>query len=119
METFEVAKKAADAAVEGGGSPEEGRCVDALKRLRKMPVTMDVLVKTQVFVPSLVILDPISLSYLFDFFDIFCCLSSFSGGDLGLPPWETRGLVEIWEIIFHLDVILVFILFDLYGIRGL
>lgn len=48
VETFEAAKKAADAAAEGAGSPEEGRCVDALKTLRKMPVTMDILVKTQV-----------------------------------------------------------------------
>lgn len=48
VEIFEAAKKAADAAAQGGGSPEESRCVDALKRLRKMPVTMDVLVKTQV-----------------------------------------------------------------------
>ncbi|KAJ6798635.1 transcription elongation factor TFIIS [Iris pallida] len=41
VETFEAAKKAADA-------EEEERCVDALRTLRKLPVTMDVLVKTQV-----------------------------------------------------------------------
>ncbi|KAJ6810667.1 transcription elongation factor TFIIS [Iris pallida] len=41
VETFEAAKKAADA-------EEEERCVDALTTLRKLPVTLDVLVKTQV-----------------------------------------------------------------------
>ncbi|OAY84297.1 Transcription elongation factor TFIIS [Ananas comosus] len=53
VETFEAAKKAADAAADagaggGGGSPEAERCVDALKRLRKMRVTTEVLVATQV-----------------------------------------------------------------------
>ncbi|KAK1265683.1 hypothetical protein QJS04_geneDACA016999 [Acorus gramineus] len=49
LETFEAAKKAADAAADGDPSDaEEGRCVDALKRLRKLPVTMKVLVETQV-----------------------------------------------------------------------
>lgn len=53
VETFEAAKKAADAAAGagaggGGGSPEAERCVDALKRLRKMRVTTEVLVATQV-----------------------------------------------------------------------
>uniref|UniRef100_A0A6V7QSR7 Transcription elongation factor n=1 Tax=Ananas comosus var. bracteatus TaxID=296719 RepID=A0A6V7QSR7_ANACO len=50
-ETFEAAKKAADAAAaaaEGGGSPEADRCVGALRRLRKMTVTTDILVTTQV-----------------------------------------------------------------------
>ncbi|KAK1322335.1 hypothetical protein QJS10_CPA03g00908 [Acorus calamus] len=49
LETFEAAKRAADAATEGDPSEaEENRCVDALKRLRKLPVTMKVLVSTQV-----------------------------------------------------------------------
>ncbi|KAJ3669392.1 hypothetical protein LUZ60_011342 [Juncus effusus] len=49
LETFEAAKKAADAAAEGdGATPEAERCVDALKRLRKIRVTTDVLVSTQV-----------------------------------------------------------------------
>ncbi|XP_072998076.1 transcription elongation factor TFIIS [Typha latifolia] len=41
LETFEAARKAADAA-------EAERCVDALRRLRKMPVTTKDLVETQV-----------------------------------------------------------------------
>lgn len=45
---FEAAKKAADAAAAGGGLVEEDRCVDALKRLRRMPVTTKDLVATQV-----------------------------------------------------------------------
>ncbi|KAD7480331.1 hypothetical protein R6Q59_009082 [Mikania micrantha] len=49
---FEAAKKAADAAaVHGGGidySPEEDRCIDALKALKKFPVNYQVLVSTQV-----------------------------------------------------------------------
>ncbi|XP_059666853.1 transcription elongation factor TFIIS-like [Cornus florida] len=51
IELFEAVKKAADvAAVDGGGdsSAEEGRCLDALKRLKKFPVTYEVLVSTQV-----------------------------------------------------------------------
>ncbi|KAM0841200.1 hypothetical protein ACQ4PT_059178 [Festuca glaucescens] len=50
LETFEAAKKAADAAAEedGGSSPEAGRCLDALRRLRAFPVTTEVLVSTQV-----------------------------------------------------------------------
>lgn len=49
LETFEAAKRAADAAAElGGASPEVDRCVDALRQLRKIPVTTDVLVATQV-----------------------------------------------------------------------
>jgi hypothetical protein len=50
METFEAARKAADAAAaeDGGSSPEAGRCLDALRRLRGFPVTTDVLVSTQV-----------------------------------------------------------------------
>jgi len=50
METFEAAKKAADAAAEedGGSSPEADRCLDALRRLRAFRVTTDVLVSTQV-----------------------------------------------------------------------
>lgn len=52
IELFETVKKAADAAVAGGGgtecSPEEDRCVDALKVLKKFPVNYQILVSTQV-----------------------------------------------------------------------
>lgn len=53
LEIFEAAKKAADAVVSTDGSsssggPDEARCVDALKRLRDFPVTMQLLVSTQV-----------------------------------------------------------------------
>jgi hypothetical protein len=50
LETFEAAKKAADAAADedGASSPEAGRCLDALRRLRGFPVTTEVLVSTQV-----------------------------------------------------------------------
>ncbi|KAM0069074.1 putative transcription factor IIS, TFIIS/LEDGF domain superfamily [Helianthus debilis subsp. tardiflorus] len=48
---FEAAKKAADAAADDGhpeSSPEEDRCIDALKALKKFPVNYQVLVSTQV-----------------------------------------------------------------------
>ncbi|KAI3808973.1 hypothetical protein L1987_24936 [Smallanthus sonchifolius] len=49
---FEAAKKAADAAAVKGAdaesSPEEDRCIDALKALKKFPVNYQVLVSTQV-----------------------------------------------------------------------
>ncbi|XP_076896651.1 transcription elongation factor TFIIS-like [Bidens hawaiensis] len=46
---FEAAKKAADAAaVDGDYSPEEDRCIDALKALKKFPVNYQLLVNTQV-----------------------------------------------------------------------
>lgn len=51
IELFDAAKRAADAAAEDGGadsSPEESRCLDALKRLKKFPVNYQVLVSTQV-----------------------------------------------------------------------
>nr|CAB3497716.1 unnamed protein product [Digitaria exilis] len=48
LETFEAAKKAADAAAGEGDSPEADRCVDALRRLRAIQVNTDVLVSTQV-----------------------------------------------------------------------
>lgn len=51
VELFEAAKKAADAAAADAGadsSPEEDRCLDALKRLKKLPINYDVLVSTQV-----------------------------------------------------------------------
>nr|BAJ93165.1 predicted protein [Hordeum vulgare subsp. vulgare] len=50
METFEAAKKAADAAAEeaDGSPPEAQRCLDALRRLREFRVNTDVLVATQV-----------------------------------------------------------------------
>lgn len=46
MELFEKAKKAADKAITD--EAEEQRCLDALKALRTVPVTMGVLVSTQV-----------------------------------------------------------------------
>ncbi|XXG40033.1 hypothetical protein AAC387_Pa01g0846 [Persea americana] len=46
LEFFEAAKKAADAAVENDA--EENRCVDALKRLMGFPVTLQMLLSTQV-----------------------------------------------------------------------
>ncbi|KAJ1293013.1 hypothetical protein BS78_01G035400 [Paspalum vaginatum] len=48
LETFEVAKKAADAAAGEADSPEADRCLDALRRLRAIRVNTDVLVSTQV-----------------------------------------------------------------------
>ncbi|XP_010553193.1 PREDICTED: transcription elongation factor TFIIS-like [Tarenaya hassleriana] len=51
IDLFEAAKKAADwAAVDGVSStgPEVSRCLDALKQLKKFPVTYDMLVATQV-----------------------------------------------------------------------
>ncbi|KAI3800033.1 hypothetical protein L1987_35340 [Smallanthus sonchifolius] len=49
---FEAAKKAADAAAAHGDavdiSPEEDRCIDALKALKKFPVNYQILVSTQV-----------------------------------------------------------------------
>ncbi|RCV40263.1 hypothetical protein SETIT_9G038600v2 [Setaria italica] len=48
LETFEAAKKAADAAAGADDSPEADRCLDALRRLRAIRVNTDVLVSTQV-----------------------------------------------------------------------
>ncbi|KAK4771260.1 hypothetical protein SAY87_031792 [Trapa incisa] len=51
VELFEVAKKAADAAIADGStsrSPAASRCVDALKQLKSFPVSYDALVATQV-----------------------------------------------------------------------
>ncbi|PKI40966.1 hypothetical protein CRG98_038494, partial [Punica granatum] len=51
VELFEAAKKAADAATADGvssSSPAVSRCVDALKQLKKFPVSYDALVATQV-----------------------------------------------------------------------
>ncbi|KAI3508405.1 hypothetical protein L1887_23412 [Cichorium endivia] len=52
IELFEAVKKSADAAAVGGGgaesSPEEDRCLDALKVLKKFPVNYQILVSTQV-----------------------------------------------------------------------
>ncbi|XP_016450823.2 transcription elongation factor TFIIS-like [Nicotiana tabacum] len=51
IELFETVKRAADAAAVDGGadsSPEESRCVDVLKQLKKFPVNYQVLVSTQV-----------------------------------------------------------------------
>ncbi|KAK6943365.1 Transcription factor IIS, N-terminal [Dillenia turbinata] len=51
LELFECVKKAADAAAADGASsngPEADRCIDALKTLKKFPVSYDALVSTQV-----------------------------------------------------------------------
>lgn len=48
LETFDAAKKAADATAGQGDSPEAGRCLDALRRLRDIRVNTDILVSTQV-----------------------------------------------------------------------
>ncbi|CAL4928019.1 unnamed protein product [Urochloa decumbens] len=48
LETFEAAKKAADAAAGEDDTPEAERCLDALRRLRAIRVNTDVLVSTQV-----------------------------------------------------------------------
>lgn len=51
VQLFEAVKKAADAAaadIKSTSSPEEDRCLDALKRLKKFPVTYQILVSTQV-----------------------------------------------------------------------
>ncbi|KAL3524073.1 hypothetical protein ACH5RR_016907 [Cinchona calisaya] len=51
VELFEAVKKAADAAATDAGadpSAEEDRCLDALKRLKRLPINYDVLVSTQV-----------------------------------------------------------------------
>lgn len=53
IELYESAKKAADAAAGDGveeSSPEEDRCVDALRQLKKFPVNYQLLVSTQVCV---------------------------------------------------------------------
>ncbi|KAK4353863.1 hypothetical protein RND71_026057 [Anisodus tanguticus] len=51
IELFETVKRAADAAAVDGGadsSPEESRCLDVLKQLKKFPVNYQVLVSSQV-----------------------------------------------------------------------
>ncbi|KAF8009798.1 hypothetical protein BT93_J0711 [Corymbia citriodora subsp. variegata] len=54
VEVFQLASKAADATAvngKGGGAgeeEEEGKCIDALRRLKSFPVTSQVLVSTQV-----------------------------------------------------------------------
>ncbi|KVI07086.1 transcription elongation factor TFIIS-like [Cynara cardunculus var. scolymus] len=52
IELFDAVKKAADAAALGAGGtdylPEEDRCLDALKVLKKFPVNYHILVSTQV-----------------------------------------------------------------------
>lgn len=51
IELFEAAKKAADAAAIDGvtsSGPEVSRSLDALKQLKKFPITYDMLVATQV-----------------------------------------------------------------------
>lgn len=49
VELFETAKKAADAAATAEGGAEETRCLDALGKLKSFPVTYQLLVSTQVF----------------------------------------------------------------------
>lgn len=51
IELFDAVKRSADAAAVDGdadSSPEEDRCLDALKRLKRFPVNYQVLVSTQV-----------------------------------------------------------------------
>ncbi|CAA6661883.1 unnamed protein product [Spirodela intermedia] len=48
LEVFAVAKKAGDAAAADGGSSEVARCLDALKQLKKLPLTTKELVATKV-----------------------------------------------------------------------
>jgi transcription elongation factor S-II len=50
VELFQKAQKAADKAAKDDGceEAEEQRCLDALKALRSVPVTMGILVSTQV-----------------------------------------------------------------------
>ncbi|KAK3145684.1 hypothetical protein QOZ80_3BG0256080 [Eleusine coracana subsp. coracana] len=48
LETFEAAKKAADAIAGEDDSPEADRCLDALRRLRAIRVNTEILVSTQV-----------------------------------------------------------------------
>lgn len=63
VELFEKVKRTADeAAVDGGAdsSPEESRCLDVLKQLKKFPVNYQVLVSTQVMLHS-------SLAFIFGF----------------------------------------------------
>ncbi|XP_038884917.1 transcription elongation factor TFIIS [Benincasa hispida] len=50
VELFQAAKKAADAAAapSNDGGAEESRCLDALRQLKKFPVTYQILVSTQV-----------------------------------------------------------------------
>jgi hypothetical protein len=48
LETFQAAKKAADAVAGDDDSPEADRCLDALRRLRAISVNTEVLVSTQV-----------------------------------------------------------------------
>ncbi|XP_078445509.1 transcription elongation factor TFIIS-like [Wolffia australiana] len=48
LEMFAVAKKAGDAAAADGGSAEIARCLDALRQLRKFPLTTKELVATKV-----------------------------------------------------------------------
>ncbi|KDP21858.1 hypothetical protein JCGZ_00645 [Jatropha curcas] len=51
VELFEVVKKAADVAANdevSSSGPEVVRCVDALKQLKRFPITYDILVSTQI-----------------------------------------------------------------------
>ncbi|MQL87105.1 hypothetical protein Taro_019620 [Colocasia esculenta] len=47
LEIFEVAKRAGEAAAAEGGPAQVARCLDALKRLRKLPLTTKELVATK------------------------------------------------------------------------
>lgn len=71
VKLFESAKKAADAAavdIKAVSSPEEDRCLDALNRLKKFPVSYDVLVSTQVIFLFYLFI------YLFSIFSSPSCL---------------------------------------------
>lgn len=64
LELFEDAKKAADAAEEDGVA-EESRCLDALVQLKAFPVTIQLLVSTQVIIRSLINSSLFSLLHVF------------------------------------------------------
>lgn len=48
LEVFLAAKKAADDAEKTGSPADVNRCVEALRNLRELPVTVSILVDTQV-----------------------------------------------------------------------
>ncbi|MQM17321.1 hypothetical protein Taro_050292 [Colocasia esculenta] len=48
LEIFAVAKRAGEASAADGGSAEVARCLDALRQLRKLPLTTKELVATKV-----------------------------------------------------------------------
>lgn len=52
LEVYVAAKKAADDAEKTGSPADVNRCVEALQNLRELPVTVSILVHTQVCVVS-------------------------------------------------------------------